>query len=157
MNADKFFVFICFHRRSSAAIHVLAFFGSLARLRTISLHLFRIRRRVWQLLRLHHPRSRNLLSESVCRARRQRCACGRSAWPCSAPLTWTRHPPAENPALGPCYDRYLSGLGLRATDGCKPRQVRKEATVVVRFVCRGLPGPGGVCPRGNRIPTPCTR
>ena len=39
-----------------------------------------------------------------------------------------------------CYDKYLSGLGLRATDGCKPRQVRKEATVVVRFVCRGLPG-----------------
>jgi hypothetical protein len=25
-------------------------------------------------------------------------------------------------------------------DGRKPRQVRKEATVAVRFVCRGLPG-----------------
>ena len=32
------------------------------------------------------------------------------------------------------------GSGLRATDGRKPRQIRKEATVVVRFVCRGSPG-----------------
>jgi hypothetical protein len=72
---------------------------------------------------------------------------------------------AVHPALGhpgqsqtePCYDRGLSGLGLRATDGCKPRQVRKEATVVVRFVCRGLPGAWHSCPRGVRIPTPCTR
>src|SRR6185437_6930418 len=30
-----------------------------------------------------------------------------------------------------CYDSYLSGSGLRATGGCKPRQVRKEATVAV--------------------------
>src|ERR1035437_1270716 len=51
-----------------------------------------------------------------------------------------------------CYDEYLSGLGLRAAGGCKPRQVRKEATVAVRFVCRGSPGawqlpapPCGVC------------
>jgi hypothetical protein len=54
MNADKASVFIGLYRRSSAAIHVLAFFGSLARLRTISLHLLRIRRRVWQFLRLHY-------------------------------------------------------------------------------------------------------
>src|SRR5450759_2266853 len=65
--------------------------------------------------------------------------------------------PGECPGAGPCYDRGLSGLGLRATDGCKPRQVRKEATVVVRFVCRGLPGAWQNCPRGIRIPTPCTR
>ncbi len=45
-----------------------------------------------------------------------------------------------SPQWPSCYDKYLSGLGLRATDGCKPRQVRKEATVAVRFVCRGLPG-----------------
>src|ERR1035437_1865434 len=68
-----------------------------------------------------------------------------------------KHPPGECPGAGPCYDRGLSGLGLRATDGCKPRQVRKEATVVVRFVCRGLPGAWQNCPRGIRIPTPCTR
>src|ERR1019366_3401737 len=136
MNADKASVVIGLYRRSSAAIHVLAFFGSLARLRTISLHLLRIRRRVWQFLRLHYSLKKSLLGERLPR---------------------TPHPPAENPALGPCYDRYLSGLGLRATDGCKPRQVRKEATVVVRFVCRGLPGAWHNCPRGNRIPTPCTR
>src|ERR1019366_3922483 len=64
---------------------------------------------------------------------------------------------AECPGAGPCYDRGFSGLGLRATDGRKPRQVRKEATVVVRFVCRGLPGAWHNCPRGIRIPTPCTR
>ena len=64
---------------------------------------------------------------------------------------------SESRGARPCYDRYLSGLGLRATDGCKPRQVRKEATVVVRFVCRGLPGAWHNCPRGIRIPTPCTR
>jgi hypothetical protein len=49
-----------------------------------------------------------------------------------------------------CYDSSLSGLGLRATDGCKPRQVRKEATVVVRFVCRGLPG-------AWHMPAPCIK
>ncbi len=50
-----------------------------------------------------------------------------------------RAPPARNiggarfslPVFTPCYDNYLSGLGLRATGGCKPRQVRKEATVAV--------------------------
>ena len=41
-------------------------------------------------------------------------------------------------ALG-CYHR-ISGLGLRAMGSCKPRQVRKEATVVVIPVCRGSPG-----------------
>ena len=46
----------------------------------------------------------------------------------------------SSPPARTCYDEYLSGLGLRATGGCKPRQVRKEATVAVRFVCRGLPG-----------------
>ena len=64
MNADKASVFIGVYRRSSAAIHVLAFFGSLARLRTISLHLFRIRRRVWQLLRLHHLK-KSLIGERL--------------------------------------------------------------------------------------------
>src|ERR1039457_7280483 len=39
-----------------------------------------------------------------------------------------------------CYDNCLSGSGLRATGGRKPPQARKEATVAVRFVCRGLPG-----------------
>ena len=34
----------------------------------------------------------------------------------------------------------LSGSGLRATGGCKPRQVRKGATVVAYPVCRGSPG-----------------
>src|SRR5271156_1450804 len=34
----------------------------------------------------------------------------------------------------------LSGSGLRATGGREPRQVRKEATVVISPVCRGLPG-----------------
>src|SRR5689334_14980478 len=61
---------------------------------------------------------------------------------------WTERPTSDPSHLqstpgrtnGPCYDGYLSGLGLRATGGCKPRQVRKEATVAVRFVCRGLPG-----------------
>ena len=42
--------------------------------------------------------------------------------------------------MAPMLRWNLSGLGLRATDGRKPRQVRKEATVVVRFVCRGFPG-----------------
>jgi len=32
------------------------------------------------------------------------------------------------------------GSGLRATGGREPRQVRKEATVMVRLVCRGSPG-----------------
>src|ERR1035437_4691477 len=49
-----------------------------------------------------------------------------------------------------CYDNCLSGSGLRATGGRKPRQVRKEATVAVRFVCRGLPG-------AWHSPAPCTR
>ncbi len=30
-----------------------------------------------------------------------------------------------------CYHDELSGSGLRAMGGCKPRQVRKEATVAV--------------------------
>ncbi len=34
----------------------------------------------------------------------------------------------------------LSGFGLRAMGGCKPRQIWKEATVVAYPVCRGLPG-----------------
>ncbi len=58
--------------------------------------------------------------------------------------------PRRSPQNSPCYDSFLSGLGLRATDGCKPRQVRKEATVVVRFVCRGLPG-------AWHMPAPCIR
>jgi hypothetical protein len=36
--------------------------------------------------------------------------------------------PVQNPRMLPWN---LSGLGLRATCGRKPRQVRKEATVVV--------------------------
>jgi hypothetical protein len=55
--------------------------------------------------------------------------------------------------MAACYHDCLSGLGLRATDGCKPRQVRKEATVVVRFVCRGLPGAWQIRPTGFRTPT----
>jgi hypothetical protein len=65
MNPDKASVFIGVYRRSSAAIHVLAFFGSLARLRTISLHLLRIRRRVWQFLRLHYSLKKSLLGERL--------------------------------------------------------------------------------------------
>ena len=61
-------------------------------------------------------------------------------------------PPSKGVTFLPCYDKYLSGLGLRATGGCKPRQVRKEATVAVRFVCRGSPG-AWHC----QEPAPCTR
>ena len=63
------------------------------------------------------------------------------------------HPPATKIAgatFASCYDEYLSGLGLRAAGGCKPRQVRKEATVAVRFVCRGSPG-------AWHLPSACTR
>ena len=65
MNADKASVVIGLYRRSSAAIHVLAFFGSLARLRTISLHLLRIRRWVWQFLRLITTLKKSLLGERL--------------------------------------------------------------------------------------------
>ena len=44
----------------------------------------------------------------------------------------TNHQPRRPKAAQvPCYDSQLSGLGLRAMGGRKPRQVRKEATVVV--------------------------
>ena len=58
--------------------------------------------------------------------------------------------PSKGRRRSPCYDGWLSGLGLRAMGGRKPRQVRKEATVAVRFVCRGLPG-------AWHLPAPCTK
>jgi len=42
MNADKTSVFIGVYRRSSAAIHVLAFFSNLARWRVIFLRLLTV-------------------------------------------------------------------------------------------------------------------
>ena len=70
----------------------------------------------------------------------------------------TRHGfPNGVPSGGPCYDGWLSGLGLRAMGGRKPRQVRKEATVAVRLVCRGSPGAWRAFPRTTGTAATCTR
>src|SRR5450759_2647685 len=101
MNADKTSVFIGVYRRSSAAIHVLAFFSNLARWRVILLRLLTLGALIGAAMRLSGPRPGYPLGRgrftlpARCRARGVRWRAvmpGRRPAPaprCASPVSYT--------------------------------------------------------------------